>query len=151
MFRRSDIETLEFAAELAQKSDNTELYKAVMMRYNAFLAAGSQEEKSVKNVKPEILNENSGHDEKSCDISNRIDDLSEIIKDDNNDLPYDENVLEKVPSKIRSEELVLYDGKINEEKDKSAPNPLLEEMENGNCQELNNHPSEDECITGKES
>ncbi|KAJ8984371.1 hypothetical protein NQ317_003519 [Molorchus minor] len=38
LFRRSDPEILEFAMELAKKSGNEELYKAVLFRYNAFKA-----------------------------------------------------------------------------------------------------------------
>lgn len=37
------METLEFAGELAEKSGNTELHKAVKIRYNAFAAESSKE------------------------------------------------------------------------------------------------------------
>lgn len=49
LYRRSDVETLKFAAELAQRSGNTELHKAIMIRHNAFVEANSKKSDKITN------------------------------------------------------------------------------------------------------
>lgn len=52
LFRRSDETTLKLALEMAEKSGNEEIYKAVLSRYNAF-----------KNNKTEDIKEESAANE----------------------------------------------------------------------------------------
>lgn len=63
MFRRSDLETLEFAGELAEKSGNSELHKAIRIRYNAFAAESSKEKELTENLsaKADLLLANAEH------------------------------------------------------------------------------------------
>ncbi|KAJ8926424.1 hypothetical protein NQ314_021212 [Rhamnusium bicolor] len=42
LFRRSDTEILNFAAELAEKSGNEDLHKAILLRYNVFKSEASE-------------------------------------------------------------------------------------------------------------
>ncbi|XP_018568237.1 gem-associated protein 5 isoform X2 [Anoplophora glabripennis] len=68
LFRRSDVKTLKFATELAEKSGNEELHKAVLFRYNAYREENGTEEKELPSKLDAVLKshlENGGEDKKA--------------------------------------------------------------------------------------
>lgn len=60
LFRRSDVKTLELAMELAEKSGNEELYKAVLFRYNAYKDENGVEEKELPSKLDAVLKQHNG-------------------------------------------------------------------------------------------
>ncbi|KAG5877681.1 hypothetical protein JTB14_003836 [Gonioctena quinquepunctata] len=65
LFRRSDIAIMEFAAELAEKSGNKELHKAVLFRYNAFKSVNDEKQEELLPLAPtkaEVVLEKTGQE-----------------------------------------------------------------------------------------
>lgn len=82
------METLKFAGELAQKSGNAELYEAVMIRFNAFASAMSNEKESEIekcDQLPESVHDIVEENEQLLELPNKIDLLTEINESNNLD------------------------------------------------------------------
>ncbi|CAH1174063.1 unnamed protein product [Phaedon cochleariae] len=93
LFRRSDIETMEFAAELAEKSGNVELHKAALFRYKSFLAESSgengdkekQEMSTIAEISMdgnEIVGTANGDENLSTGTSKNIDNLENVSQEE---------------------------------------------------------------------